>query len=100
MKRTTVVDSVGLEIEWVRRGDVIKAPALDTGEDGPFMAVAPCADLFHVYYCVTCLVSLANAGNIEIHVEKGGYHQIARWCEKRNLFEAAEPIALNIEARA
>jgi hypothetical protein len=100
MRSTTVVPAAALEVEWVKPGQLVNAPALDTGEEGPFMALAPCGDLFHLYFCETCGRELANAAQIEIHVEKGGLHRIARWCQKRNVFEAAPKVELRIEAGA
>lgn len=100
MRSLTVVPALGIEVEWVRAGELVFAPALDTGETGPFLALSPCEDLFHLYFCETCGRELANVAQIEIHVDGGGHHRIARWCGKRNVFEAAPKVELRIETRS
>jgi hypothetical protein len=97
MKRKTVIDRLGLVIEWAQVGEVIQAPTLTLGEREPYMVLKNCGDLFHQFYCETCGVNLANAGQIEMHVENGGHHRFVIWCSRRSVYEEAKPVELQLE---
>lgn len=74
-------------VEWLRGGDIIVVPKLDQIER--VMVVSPCAgDLMHLFYCEPCRAHLANVYNLRLHLEAGGDHRIATWCDKRRVYEA------------
>lgn len=76
-------------VAFVKKGDIIRAPAFEGTED--VMVFSPCTDLFHVFFCATHQQNLANLGQLEMHLEKDGDHQIAMWCGKRRVYEEAPP---------
>jgi hypothetical protein len=95
MRRITVVLERGLEIEWPQSGDTIQAPSLD-GKGEPYMVMGPCGQGGHVFYCVRCRAGLANVGQLEMHVEHGGIHVIVVWCDRRRVYEPADPSVLDV----
>jgi hypothetical protein len=88
-----------LKIEWVRRGDIVQAPSLmRIDETEPYMAISRCEDLLAYHYCETHRQALANVAQLEMHVEKGGEHRIAVYCDRHRCYEEAAPVNLQVLA--
>jgi len=56
----------------------------------PMMVLNPCGQR-RTFYCVTCQLPLANAGQIEMHVDPGGTHQLIAWCGRHCTPEGPDP---------
>src|ERR1051325_6577110 len=80
-----------LTVEWARRGDLMQAPSLvsPSGRE-PMMVLSRC-DRPGPYFCEPCKVNLANVGQLEMHLEPGGTHRIAVWCQRHGVYEQANP---------
>ena len=48
----------------------------------PVMLWSRCGRLLSTLACVTCTQTLANQGQLEMHIEADGDHVLAVWCEK------------------
>jgi hypothetical protein len=60
------------------------------GRLDPMMVLTRCrheASLF----CVSCQLAIANLGNLEMHVEAGGAHELIRWCKRHGCPEGPNP---------
>lgn len=84
-----------LTIAWATRGELIDAPSLldSTGVE-PYMILRRCnkASFLDSFYCETHRCNLANVAQVEMHVQTGGAHRIAVWCNTHRLYEAVTPI--------
>lgn len=91
-----------LVIEWAKKGHVIMSPSpFRPTEAEPYMVLSRCADrtLLDAIFCETCRVNLANVGQLEMHLEKGGVHRLALYCNKHRTYEEAEvPASLQVSA--
>lgn len=75
---------MGLTIPPMRPGVVVaRARAGDTGPVNGAREVVrePCAQRALGFCCLFCHAILANQFQLELHLERGDHHLIARWCE-------------------
>jgi hypothetical protein len=80
-----------LELSWAAFGDVIDAPAID-GRTEPYFVLHTCGLLVgKAFLCITCRRSLANLGQLEMHLEPGGRHHVVAWCPMHRTYEAPDP---------
>lgn len=68
----------------------------------PFMVLARCEYRSVGYFCETCQTSLANVGELVLHLEAGGAHRVAVNCPKHGgLLEAVDPAQIEaLQGRA
>lgn len=50
----------------------------------------PCDAPRHTYHCCMCQVPLATWGQVEMHIEPGGSHQLVRICRTRGIPESLD----------
>lgn len=80
-----------LVVTWSRRGYILDAPApFREGGIEPMMVLSRCTDLLAVWFCESCRCNLANQGQLEMHLDRGGTHVIAVWCSKHRVYEEAQ----------
>ncbi len=81
---------IPLDLTWCTRGDIIDVVNEIAQTTEPIMVFSPCTLATKGYYCASCKRHIANIGNLLMHIEAGGVHRIAVWCQAHRLYEAAE----------
>ncbi len=75
-----------LVVTWFRFGDVVESPG-PNGRFESWFVLHNCGHATSAFFCATCRLYLANRGNLEIHLERGGAHRLAVWCPTDRLYE-------------
>lgn len=78
-----------LVLTWARSGDVIAVANTVSGFTGPMMVLSECGAVSYGYYCEPCRCHCANLANLIMHLDSGGAHHVALWCEKHRSYEEA-----------
>lgn len=81
-------------LTWIHAGDVVESADIH-GCAQTFYAISNCGAPGQTLFCIPCNRTLANLGNLEMHVERGGEHCIALWCSRHSRYElpSAEHLA-------
>jgi hypothetical protein len=79
-------------VRFVEPGATIHVPEtlVDPPRLEPWYVLNPCGAPGRLY-CTTCDQYLANIYNVEVHLQPGGEHELARWCDKHRVYEAVQP---------
>ncbi len=78
-----------LQLRWLCAGEVVTAQGLD-GRPEPWVLWSRCDAPHPSYHCRTCGQALGNVGQLEMHLEDGGVHEIAVYCSRHRSYEAGE----------
>jgi hypothetical protein len=80
-------------VSWLGFADVVDASNLGGQRERYFVihACGTAAAFGKSYYCATHDQQLANLGNLAMHIDAGGEHQLVVWCRKHRTYEAPDP---------